>query len=979
MQVHIKHQNGKVDVVSLKHKASLKLSAGDVVSLIDAGEVQVVRKGHDAIVYAITGEQYVLQDFYASNAPDQAQVLNWVDGDGRTLDVTSLNPVLDVASDEVFNSVDMKGLSESIVWHIPQVNEGMGAVNLITHPIQFASSSSLSSEPIRADYSNQPVMLGNNSSIALIPSSSSTVAVVDHMVSGVVVAGPVVSGNDLYVYLYQADGQTLLGSAKVDAVGAYQIHAGTYLGVVVAIVGNSGTAPDYRDESTSAVKDLTAVLKAVGVVANDVTTLNINPLTTVAALQASASAGSSVLTSVLVEQTNLSTGHVFGIANLISGDIISVVNSDGSANPLFAATQDGTEAKVYGLVLAAMSGVDVVNGGDSQATISSLVSAFINDGSTLSDSGKAMIINGVYAVDASLVGQVVSAIEPTASTTASGLGSDISGADVSTLSSAVIASLSSAQLATLTALQIDALSAAQITALGADISSLSDTALASLDATQMAAIAASSLATLTNTQLGNLSATQVGGLTALQIDALSAAQITALGADISSLSDTALASLDAAQVAALTSAQTILLTGGQLNAIADNGLWGSLAYAASVDIAQIQSMGLTVVDTTAEANLLQDMLNHLPVSQTNTLIERQALVDAAQRLMNTAAGATPSVTMADLKLLGVLINGVVDPTTLSPENQASLLAALVATDDSGINVDSIAKVQAVADAAVDTTAPSLTVTDNTSGTATGAVTYTFTFSEAVTGFDAADITLSAGTKGTFTTVTTSKYTLSVSPPVGTGTYTLDVAAAAATDLAGNNSTAAAQNSQVYDIVPVSSYTLSGTLNGINYTGWKLIAPATVNVSGTSKTFYYLDASGDGTSANSGSYNGGVDYMTHDTLDTLLNNGTNTTDSLRSATLNLSGGGTISVMLATGPTSGLGGYLADNQTYTNDLAEIWDTYNSGYQTVGTPTGWRTAGYWSATPSASGHATVTLSAGHVDDFIDTNLNFVAFQVL
>ena len=97
----------------------------------------------------------------------------------------------------------------------------------------------------------------------------------------------------------------------------------------------------------------------------------------------------------------------------------------------------------------------------------------------------------------------------------------------------------------------------------------------------------------------------------------------------------------------------------------------------------------------------------------------------------------------------------------------------------------------------DTTAPSLVITDDAATTATGDITYTFTFSEAVTGFTADAAAISAGTKGTFTAVSASVYTLVVTPPAGTGTLTLDVAAGAAADAAGNQSLAATQSSQDY--------------------------------------------------------------------------------------------------------------------------------------------------------------------------------------
>ena len=45
----------------------------------------------------------------------------------------------------------------------------------------------------------------------------------------------------------------------------------------------------------------------------------------------------------------------------------------------------------------------------------------------------------------------------------------------------------------------------------------------------------------------------------------------------------------------------------------------------------------------------------------------------------------------------------------------------------------------------------------------------------------------------------------------------------------------------------------------------------------------------------------------------------------------------------------------------------------------PPGWQANNYWSATPSASGHANVNLNNGNVNDNNDTNNNYVALQVL
>ncbi len=100
---------------------------------------------------------------------------------------------------------------------------------------------------------------------------------------------------------------------------------------------------------------------------------------------------------------------------------------------------------------------------------------------------------------------------------------------------------------------------------------------------------------------------------------------------------------------------------------------------------------------------------------------------------------------------------------------------------------------------VDATAPSVTITDNGGTTATGDITYTFTFDEAVTGFADTDVVVANGTKGTFTAVSSTQYTLVVTPTDGfEGNVTVDVAANVANDVAGNGNVVATQNVQAVD-------------------------------------------------------------------------------------------------------------------------------------------------------------------------------------
>ena len=405
----------------------------------------------------------------------------------------------------------------------------------------------------------------------------------------------------------------------------------------------------------------------------------------------------------------------------------------------------------------------------------------------------------------------------------------------------------------------------------------------------------------------------------------------------------------------------------------------------------------------------------------------------------------------------------------------------------------------------DTTAPTLTITNDEAtpigNIAGGSITYTFTFSEGVTGFTAADVVVANGSKGAFTAVSATVYTLVVTPTAGfEGDVTVDVAAGAAQDAAGNNNTAALQSVQAVDMlaptvasgtaVSVAENTTAATVVydanandgegndvGITYSiggvdaaifsinastgeltfnsspnyeapldagannvynititatdlagnaatqslattvtnvaeagdtvislgiNGNLIAPVQVG----SQWIYFWDRSGNGTSS------GGDDTL-HNVLDGIFNQDINgvqnttvqnadgafgTTDVYRYATLN----GVKVALLNYGSTLNGSGNANDlgyqngtavnsgaqtNSTYSGLLA-VWDAFNgsgtgtgTGFGTFnGTPPGWQSYYYWSATPSTSGHVQVDLSSGAAFNLSDTIGNaFIALQVL
>lgn len=103
-------------------------------------------------------------------------------------------------------------------------------------------------------------------------------------------------------------------------------------------------------------------------------------------------------------------------------------------------------------------------------------------------------------------------------------------------------------------------------------------------------------------------------------------------------------------------------------------------------------------------------------------------------------------------------------------------------------------------ATYDAFAPMVTITDNVSATtATGPITFTFTFTKAVSGFTADDVTVARGTKGALVMASDSKSaTLVITPTGTTGTVAVNVAAGTFTDSTGKTNTLAASATQDFD-------------------------------------------------------------------------------------------------------------------------------------------------------------------------------------
>ena len=102
---------------------------------------------------------------------------------------------------------------------------------------------------------------------------------------------------------------------------------------------------------------------------------------------------------------------------------------------------------------------------------------------------------------------------------------------------------------------------------------------------------------------------------------------------------------------------------------------------------------------------------------------------------------------------------------------------------------------------LDNMAPTLTITD-VPLTSKAPFTATFTFSEAVTGFAEADITLGNATAANFVATSTMVYTARITPTAD-GAVTVDVPANAAQDAAGNGNPAATRSSSTHTLLAIT--------------------------------------------------------------------------------------------------------------------------------------------------------------------------------
>jgi len=146
------------------------------------------------------------------------------------------------------------------------------------------------------------------------------------------------------------------------------------------------------------------------------------------------------------------------------------------------------------------------------------------------------------------------------------------------------------------------------------------------------------------------------------------------------------------------------------------------------------------------------------------------------------------------------------PSTLATASAAAVFAFTLAACGGGNGEPPPQPTSSV----VDPAAPVVTITNNVTGeTATGPITFTFSFNRDVgTSFTADDVTVSGGSKGAFTRLSGASATLVVTPAANTtGTVQVTVVANSVTAATGSGNTAESASKAFNTVIPVLRTTL----------------------------------------------------------------------------------------------------------------------------------------------------------------------------
>ena len=390
-------------LINLENGQHIQLATDEQLSLLQGDKVSIAQSGNNLLLRNQKGEVVTLDNFYNGNGSIAENLYSVMDKDTETtrfVSPTSASPRTTYSPShtlafETALKGDMAGNGAAMVTDnlltAPNTIDNMAATAVPSGAVTTQASANATSHATAGSASTGSMFGGlatgglvGISGVILVPtaigvlalsgssggsaSAASSLLTISNTVNGLVSLGAVLSNNGLNVELYQSNGTTLLGTATVDNSGRYSLNVGSYSGVVFAKLHTTDSRVVYLDEATGDQKSLFIAMLSMGTIPTtagvNTVTLNITPLTTVAALRSGLTANNAAitLTATQVDANNGFVAGAFGLgsnANVSTFDVQATLNADGTPN---------ANANAYGKVLAALSGMDKITG-STQATI----------------------------------------------------------------------------------------------------------------------------------------------------------------------------------------------------------------------------------------------------------------------------------------------------------------------------------------------------------------------------------------------------------------------------------------------------------------------------------------------------------------------------------------------------------------------------------------------------------------------------------
>jgi fibronectin-binding autotransporter adhesin len=469
-----------------------------------------------------------------------------------------------------------------------------------------------------------------------------------------------------------ADGATLMNSAinntttaSVDSVTEVQAFADAVASVMDAAGNDATNKPTLEQLQQLGINDVTADnLAAVQAQIRAASTSDVN---TIAGLQAIATNAADDLADILNTATTTVQGTytAVGITNIIDGTLTSAVNTaiaDADTNPATVAnvqdivdsysqilgqTTDGTGTYAAGTPDA----TDYTNIGISP-TVTTNGLTLLND-----------IIDGTTTANVNTVTKVQAL--------ADGVASVIDAATNDTMSKPIKTELE--------LLGLNDVTAENLASIQKQIRDADATGVDTLTEIQALIDLVNNSLTLIKDGAQNNTATGVVGtanFTAIGVSSVTATNLAAINNALDS---------DAVTGALADSQSEIQTIVNAYNAILDSA--DGTNNSSTLSTETYTAIGVTGVADDELRSLLSDAIDATNTAAVDTVLEIQTMVSATAAVMNAAAGTTPEPTVAQLQLLG--LNGV------DANNLKAIITQIKATDNSGSDVDTIAKVQAI--------------------------------------------------------------------------------------------------------------------------------------------------------------------------------------------------------------------------------------------------------------------------------------------